>query len=64
MSERRAKRERIGKTAAYRLKQAGLTNSQIANELGIQKEKVPKMIMLGERIASISDDESAPKNSL
>ena len=57
MNERRLKRSRSGKTAAYRMKQAGYTNGEIAKELGIPKDKVPARILLGERIASITDKE-------
>lgn len=53
MSERKDKRGRLGKIAAFRMKQAGYTNSEIASELRIPKDKVHSMIALGERIASI-----------
>lgn len=55
-SERKKKRNRIGKIQAYRLRQAGFTNSQIAEQLGIPKEKVASRVALGERLASLSDD--------
>lgn len=61
MGDRKQKRGRIGKLAAYRMKQAGYTNGEIAKELGIPKEKVQSRILLGERLASINNENGDDK---
>lgn len=47
---RRNERSRKIAKAAYKLRQDGLTNQQIAEQLGIDPKVVPARVKLGERL--------------
>lgn len=51
MSNLTDKRQLIRAAHAYRLRQRGLTNREIAQQLGIRPEQVKELIKIGERIS-------------
>ena len=51
MSKRSEARSRLLAKTAYKLRRKGLTNQQIADQLGIDVKVVPARVDLGERLA-------------
>lgn len=43
-------RQRLQAKAAYRLRQQGYTNNQIAEQVGLDEKVVPARVKLGERL--------------
>lgn len=51
MSDRQDKHSRLRCIRAYRLKQEGLSHSEIAKLVGKSREAIPVMVRVGERFA-------------
>jgi hypothetical protein len=49
------KRNRAAALAAYKARQRGCTNRQIAEQLGRKVQKIPGLVTLGERLAQAKE---------